>query len=240
MWNWVSQRTCIRLNILPQFSTLEAQEGKGWIAPSEILQSLTLAFFVTDTVLLKFIWFGSVLLVNWVNYWAEQKDNLLSMDSEVGAITRNMFSCPKRQSLILYQPSRNGEVGYASDQEEWNASVKIPLKVAKCEVVSTMRSNWCFRIWFHTRLHSEEQLTILSNEEWKSQKRCSHPVWVVLLAVGMIGWLDHLERFSSFLLIEDLYQESMSEPSASSGILLTGWDNMAALYCVIDYGNLAT
>lgn len=79
-----------------EYSTPEAQEGKGWIAPSEILQSLTLAFFVTDTVLLKFIWLGSVLLVNRVNYRAEQKDNFSSMDSEVGAIARNTFSCLKR------------------------------------------------------------------------------------------------------------------------------------------------
>lgn len=68
-------------------------------------------------------------------------------------------------------------------------------------------------------MHSEQQLTILSSEEWKSQKCCFHSVWAVLLAFG----IDHLERFSSFLvcIIEDLYQESMSEPSATSGTLLT-------------------
>lgn len=114
VWNWVSQGTCIRLSILPQTSILEVQEAKGWIAPSEILQSLTLAVLVTDTVLLKFIWLGSVLLVN---YWAEQKDKFLITASEVGAITRNIFSCLKRQSLILYCTLRNGEVGYASVQE---------------------------------------------------------------------------------------------------------------------------
>lgn len=80
---------------MPWISTLEAQEGKVWIAPSEILQSLTSAFFVTDTVLLKCIWLGSLLLINWVNYWAEQKD-VLRTDSEVGTITRNAFSCLKR------------------------------------------------------------------------------------------------------------------------------------------------
>lgn len=80
---------------------MEAQEGNVWIAPSEILQSLTLVFFVTDTVLLKCIWLGSVLLINWVNYWAEEKDKVLRTDSEVGAITRNKFSCLKRQNLIL-------------------------------------------------------------------------------------------------------------------------------------------
>lgn len=71
-------------------STLEAQEGKVWIAPSEILQSLT------DTVLLKRIWLGSVLLINWVNHWAEEKDKVLRTDSEVKDITRNIVFCLKR------------------------------------------------------------------------------------------------------------------------------------------------
>lgn len=71
-------------------STLEAQEGKVWIAPSEILQSLT------DTVLLKCIWLGSVLLINWVNHWAEEKDKVLRTDSEVKDITRNIVFCLKR------------------------------------------------------------------------------------------------------------------------------------------------
>lgn len=163
VWSWVSQGTCIRLNILPETSILEVQEGKGWIASWEILQSLTLAVLVTDTVL-KFIWLGSVLLVN---YLAEQKEKLLSTDSEVGAITRNIFSCLKRQSFILCCTLRNGEVRYASVQEGWNTSVKIPCKIAKCEAVYTMCSNCCFRVWFHTWLHSEKHLTILSSEEWK-------------------------------------------------------------------------
>lgn len=77
-------------------STLEAQEGKVWIAPSEILQSLTLLFFVTDTVLLKCIWLGLVLLINWVIHWAEEKDKVLRIESEVEDITRNIVFCLKR------------------------------------------------------------------------------------------------------------------------------------------------
>lgn len=53
-------------------------------------------FFATNAVLMKFIWLCSVLLVNWVKYWVEQKDSFLSVDYEVGAIKRNVFSCPKK------------------------------------------------------------------------------------------------------------------------------------------------
>lgn len=72
--------------------------------------SLTLAFCATDTVLLKFIWLSSVLLVNWINHLAEQKDNILSMDSEVGAIAQNVFlpEVAKLDTVSTFEKWRSG------------------------------------------------------------------------------------------------------------------------------------
>lgn len=94
-------KTCISCIFYHRFLLWMPRRGKGWIAPSEILQSLTLAFFVTDTVLLKFIWLCSVLLENWVNYWVEQKDNFLSTDSEVEAIYKKQVSLPEEAKLDI-------------------------------------------------------------------------------------------------------------------------------------------
>lgn len=225
MWSWVSLGTCIRLNILPQTSTLEAQEGKGERLDCPIRNTAVLDISIfCDWYCSAEIYLALFSFAVQVDYWAEQKDNVLSTDSDIGAITRNLLSCLHRQSLISYQPLRNGEVGFATYHEEWKSvAVNILPEATNWEVTYTIRSNWCFRICSHTWLCCEEQLTIWS-KEWKLEQFCSHPAGVVLLFLFFFLLIS-----SSFLgIVEDLYQESRSEPSAASRILLISWDSMSA------------
>lgn len=84
--------------------------GERLDCPIRNAASLTLAFCATDTVLLKFIWLSSLLLVNWINHLAKQKENILSMDSEVGAIAQNIFlpEVAKPDTVSTFEKWRSG------------------------------------------------------------------------------------------------------------------------------------